>query len=511
LPVALITGTVTFHDGTPVPNPQVFLTQTDSSANTQTYYAHSIADGTYTLIGGTVGPFTLSAQDSDSGLAGIYSSAISDVTQAQTANVTLQPSGKVSGTVAYANNYPASNSAVALTNGSQADYVEIDGNADPRGYYEFDHVALGNFSVQARDDNWEDWASASSTIVNPGDTATENIAFPAAETVFGRLFQPDGVTPDSSGYVSAESLDSSGPLGHFSWQIQPDTNGNYIFSGLQVGKERLNAYQGVAEGLSQVVLDTSGPLQVNITEGNAIRAYSAISDLDGADGFRYDVACDGSVSVGGRIDGTLSAFSYGGFSFELNNSFYSCPYIDSLTPINPTTGATIGPEGMGGVQVTRKVFSPASGGFIRYLDVLTNPTAADLKVTVKVESILRSSAATTELVTAPSATGNTYAVMDNSGACCTPVLGFVFAGPNANVPVTATHFANQDTTVSYTWNVPVPAGKTVIVMHYGIQRNVTDDSGATVQAQALVNLTDPNALAGMSAAEQSEVVNFVIP
>jgi len=192
--------------------------------------------------------------------------------------------------------------------------------------------------------------------------------------------------------------------------------------------------------------------------------------------------------------------------FSLNNNFFPCP-VAEITPTDPTT-AQFGPAGLGGIQVNRKLYSPASGGFVRYLDELTNPTANNLTVTVKVESSLSSYP---RVFTSPSTTGGTFAVVDNNGACCMPVLGFVFAGPNASTPVTATHFVDQDATVSYTWNVTVPAGQTVILMHFGVLRDVTDDAGVVAQARALVNLTDPNALTGMSAAEQSEVINFVVP
>ena len=45
-------------------------------------------------------------------------------------------------------------------------------------------------------------------------------------------------------------------------------------------------------------------------------------------------------------------------------------------------------------------------------------------------------------------------------------------------------------------------------MHFVLQRNPTDTAGAAAQAQALVDLTDPNALAGMTAEEKLRVVNF---
>jgi hypothetical protein len=48
-------------------------------------------------------------------------------------------------------------------------------------------------------------------------------------------------------------------------------------------------------------------------------------------------------------------------------------------------------------------------------------------------------------------------------------------------------------------------------MHFAVQRPPTDLAGTKAQATSLVNLTDPNALTGMSAAEKAAVANFVIP
>ena len=47
-------------------------------------------------------------------------------------------------------------------------------------------------------------------------------------------------------------------------------------------------------------------------------------------------------------------------------------------------------------------------------------------------------------------------------------------------------------------------------MHFAVQRDPSDAAGAQTQAQALVNLADPNALAGMTPAEKLQVVNFQI-
>jgi hypothetical protein len=49
------------------------------------------------------------------------------------------------------------------------------------------------------------------------------------------------------------------------------------------------------------------------------------------------------------------------------------------------------------------------------------------------------------------------------------------------------------------------------VMHFEVQRGTNDAAGAEAQARALVDLTDPHALDGMSDIDRARVVNFVIP
>jgi hypothetical protein len=83
----------------------------------------------------------------------------------------------------------------------------------------------------------------------------------------------------------------------------------------------------------------------------------------------------------------------------------------------------------------------------------------------------------------------------------------VFAGTNSAVaPVPS--FVIGTMPVSYVWTVTVPANQTVTLMHFLIQWNSQDTNGAAAQASALVNLSDPNALNGISPQEKAQVVNF---
>jgi hypothetical protein len=64
---------------------------------------------------------------------------------------------------------------------------------------------------------------------------------------------------------------------------------------------------------------------------------------------------------------------------------------------------------------------------------------------------------------------------------------------------------------AYAWQVTVPAGGTVILMHFAVQREPYDRADAQAQAESLRDLIDPEALVGMTAEEAAAVVNFSVP
>jgi hypothetical protein len=161
------------------------------------------------------------------------------------------------------------------------------------------------------------------------------------------------------------------------------------------------------------------------------------------------------------------------------------------------------------LHVTRKVFSPGTGGFARYLDELTNTGTDPITTSVMVNGDLNSFF-DTRVVVSPSQTNSTYAMTDNV-FCCGPLVAHVFSGTSPSVPVSATQFVSNNGRIFYRWdNVTLQPGQTVIFMHFTVQRVDSDLTGAQAQATSLVNLSDPNALTGMSAAEKAAVINFKI-
>jgi hypothetical protein len=172
----------------------------------------------------------------------------------------------------------------------------------------------------------------------------------------------------------------------------------------------------------------------------------------------------------------------------------------------------IGPSSIMGIDITRKIFSPAAGGFARYLDILSNSSAAPVTLTVGQEMFLESFD-DTRLLLAPQDTGNTYLVASEAFSCCdNPNVAEVFAGSGAAVPINNIQFRNSNSDITYQWNtVTIQPGQTMIFMHFAVQHDPNDNAGLEAQAASLANLSDPNALTGMTDAEKAAVVNFSIP
>jgi hypothetical protein len=283
------------------------------------------------------------------------------------------------------------------------------------------------------------------------------------------------------------------------------TTGGYTFTGVPAGDVQLVVFDNVtgAVAIAAGVVTTGGVLTLNAQLGNG---EGLGVNLDGADGFRYDVTSNGALDSGGTVDRRLRRAYSEADILQVNGLDF--PALDAARPDATGRDLTLGPVPMPDVLATRKVFVPAAGGFARYLETLTNPTAVPRTVSVVISGYTGNS--DPSIVVAPSATGNTFTVTEFlSCDCDTPALARVFQGSGTPPALVSRVTMGGDGDFSFTYDVTLMPGAAVTFMHFEVQR--ADTGGAQMQAQALVDLTDPNVLTGMSDIERMQVVNFVIP
>ncbi|MGE5243771.1 MAG: carboxypeptidase regulatory-like domain-containing protein [Betaproteobacteria bacterium] len=504
LPLSVVKGQLKFDDGT-VPdqaNATVFLLASDGG----TYYGTILdAQDDYVVLGAPVGAITVTGQDRASGLTTSASATIASVDAPTMVDLTLSGGGTVTGQVIGLDGNPVFNATVVLQ--TQGLSFQRYTTTDASGRFTFGHVAIGTSSLQA---SWTDtqtrFASATAVVTSDGQAVDVTLSASSDGQVSGHVLASDGTALPNAN-VTVESYGSYGPLGHFSATTTADGTGSFTMAGVPPGPIHVLAVDpansqnlGVSDG------SLAGPSVVlDVTMGTGTRF---VYNLDGTDGWRYDVDADGSLQDGGAANRSVTDAYDGAYHSVINGTQFASVTSGRLEL--SSRQVVLGPLPFGGLLVTRKIFSPAAGGFARYLEIVSNPTGTDQSVTVAIQSNLGSDSNTRVYVT-PASTGNTYAVTDQNGICCDPTLGHVFSGVTPPVPPASVSFADHNDSPSYSWQLTVPANGTVIIMHFGLERLQNALIATSNAAAALRDLTDPNALVGMTAEEKAAVRNFVVP
>ena len=508
-PTATISGKVMTKDasGNLVGVGNANITVQGSSFNR---YFNTDSSGSFSISKMPLGDFAIEARSQTNyGLFTRTCGTLSNEGENVTVNIILPDSGTVTGTVYEADGItPLSGVEVYLS--SQGLNTSRNATTNANGVYTMTGIPVGPFILQARHYNYSNgqqkYATATGLLLNANGTAIGNITMLANAPVSGKITRSDG-TPLGNTYIYVRAFAGYGRFWRSEFFVYTDAAGNYSVPNAPVGLVRVDATDWSNRslvGFAQANLTAAGLTGLNVSLGNAT-AFPY--NLDGTDGFRYDVYGDGSLSAGGTIDGRLKSW-WGCFYLRLNGDYSRS--VGGTIPELDGRQLVIGPTMLQGLLVTRKVYVPREGKFVRFMEVLTNPTATDITLNAYMETSIQSDKLTRVFVS-PNSNGNLYGVVDNPGSTTNAANGFVMGGPGARVTSNYAQFMNGNGFPFYTWNVTIPAGQTRILMHYGVQRGATDAAGAKAQAEALANLTDAQALDGLTEVEKSQVLNFNIP
>jgi len=219
--------------------------------------------------------------------------------------------------------------------------------------------------------------------------------------------------------------------------------------------------------------------------------------LNDADGFQWDIQNDGSIG-----DGSSDAFDGG---LRLLNF----PFLATAESEDAGREIVLGPQAIPGVtdlNVTRKIFIPADQSYARFLEVVTNTGSTPQDFTVQIDTNLGSDTDTALIATSVDdgqfTPDDLWVVTDDSNGSGDPAVAHVVAGAGAQAPGAA---SVVDDNVSFSYTLQLAPGETQIVMHFAVQSNTQAE--AIDRAGALADL-QRDALAGMSAAERSQLINF---
>ncbi len=190
---------------------------------------------------------------------------------------------------------------------------------------------------------------------------------------------------------------------------------------------------------------------------------------------------------------------------------------------SPATAGRLSPTGQSvttllsqasGLDVRQEQFVPVSGAFLRTITWLQNPGAADVAVDVVVTADFGDGLGWA--LTGPSSeryysltTADTWAHAGHEASASE-------AGAAWGAGAASAHFqrgSNGDGVfragVTASFSVTVPAGQRLGLMAFAVGR--AQNLGVPAQVRALADLSDPEALEGLSETDRQQIVNFTVP
>lgn len=535
------TVAVTVRDGASnlVQNAQVTVNGTTQFGGSQSGVTG--ANGVAVFNNVFAGGFNVSATDPVSGLSGSTSGGVG-VGATASVTVRLQTFGSIAGTVFQPD---GSNAAPGIT-------VRISGQVSRTtttgadGRYQFNVVPTSVYTVGALDAGGNLRAEVGGVSVSSqGQVATQNLTMIGLGIVRGTVTVP---TPSNNVPVAGLGITVTSQAPGFgkNFYAQSDINGQYSVSGVPVGPVLAVGSGQVGQTQYYGSTNTTVPSH-NATVFADISVSSALvpstTTLYDANNFGYEFRENGSIQDGspGQMYGGDFSTNRAGYLLDLIVNGQTNRFAGSEFASLEENGRelAIRQNNLAGLNVTRKMYVPSGGYFVRYLESLNNPSGVPLTVTVKITShfryinkiqngflfsreprLISTSSGDTVLDIANAVSRDHWLVVDDDddgdpflNSSTLPAVADLFEGTNATLLATSADFTldvtNRFGRLVEQWaDVTIPAGGTISFMHFATEQTGRDAARASVER--LIQLP-PEAIAGMTVQELAQVQNFSLP
>ena len=431
---------------------------------------------------------------------------------------TLQETASIAGTVLAPDGAPQTTGSVRALGGLGAGPVQLGED----GTFRFDGLLLGSYDIQAFDAANRLRALARVHLTANNQVETVSLTFVAQGTVRGRVIYPEG-TGAANRNVQVRSLNPQ--FGRLA-SVQTNAAGFYEARDIPAGVINVSSTDvpRALLGENSGLIDTHGE-EITLDVLLASNGITLPRTLFDASAFVFDVQANGAIGSGTQSTFVGSGVQ-GGSVLDLVIGGAPTRFVGNTVGTIEDQGREVAvrQQSVASLDVTRKIFVPREGYFARYLEIITNPTAAPITLDVRVTSYVRGTGAnviTTSSgdavldVTDP-ATADRWLVFDDADADpftagSNASLAFVFDGPGAPeraVPAIL-GVANFTKPVTYAWtSVTIPSGGTVAYMHFVSQEPSRLSAGAA--AERLAQLPR-EAILGLSLDEIALIRNFVVP
>ena len=410
---------------------------------------------------------------------------------------------------------PVANGFVDLNSsyGGFADPVAADGS------FSYDDQRFGTYTLYGFDSGRRLRAVVRDIKLDvAGEVETRTIVLAGDGTVSGRLLNPDG----SGAQNQLVELQAFAPTIGGSYSDYTDAAGFYVIPHVPAGAFRITAIdlaRKLAVEATGEIPFVGGNIQLDLAlVANSVTLPTLLYDANA----QQTVIRQGGSDLNNIYSGSSASFE--SFALDVTVAGTTTRFAGgSVFGTSEDGGREIATrQQIGDLLVTRKIAVPKQY-FSRYLETLTNTSAAPVTVGVSIANriyqegtggLRLSSSGDSEFTTADrwlvvrqradanlaaGTNGRSFAwVIDGDGGVQS-ASSVVRAGNDA----TSTGY-----TITYGWNVVIEPGQTVSLMHFGAKMH--SQASAVGAAERLVQLP-PEAIQGLSPVEIATIRNFAVP
>ncbi len=501
-----ISGTIRAADGTPVSEAEITLWDISNGSVGVIRRTYSDTAGFYRFFDVPLGSFEVRAKDVISNATGLATTSVT-VDQESNADVNLLSTATLNVTVQYERGVLANGSTVILTGPSGEMRVTSDSN----GLAQF-QVFTGEFNLLAQHPDRAGPLTVTGTVevLESDDVVGVTLILPGAGEISGTIRRPDGTTL-AGGFPYSLTQIRGPSIG----RVIGDTDniGFYSIVGLPIGDYVITAFDSeqdrFADSEFSIVVDGE-ELLVDLTLLDERIALPA--DLFDANRFIFDVQQDGSLQSGSN------AFSNGAAKLLINGQAFTGDTSARLQA-GRRQFAVSQDTSIFGLDVTRKIYVPRGAYFARYIEVLDNPTNADITVDVmlthgmEVGEFIQTSTNDIEL----SLQDHWFLIDDDLDQDVKlfgdqmPPVAHLFTDESMTLSPTILDisYTSLMANVQQQWSeITIPAGQRVSLMHVAIQQ--VNRAGAEYAANRLSQLP-PELLNDMTVSDYETIINFDLP
>ena len=375
------------------------------------------------------------------------------------------------------------NITVYDTDGTTPLWRNDDGVDPDTGWNKFDSAtglvfpASGTYCLAVQGSGWGSKAYhpyfLKITDVSGADSDGDGLSDAAEIYEFGT--NPNRADTDGDGLTDYQELAYGGNAFVYTPGIDtdprnPDTDNDGLSDGQEINTYSTNPLNHDSDGDG---FDDGLEVAAGSDPTDGLSTPSSLScgtyDLYDVNGQLYDIECDGDLD-----DGTSDSYD-SMYYLSINGNYF--PNQANGWSLAGGREIALGPDTMSGLDVTRKIFVPTDDGWARFLEVLSNNTGAPITVDVRIDGGLGSDSDTIIITTSSGdavfAPGDRYLVTDDDYADGTndPALAHVFDGPGGSIYADSVYASDGDDAPWYQWSgVTIQPGRTVIIMHFAVQR-----------------------------------------